>query len=139
MNMNEDTLLNSIEFKTTKRLFEKWRANKSTAAEQVPEELWSSVSRLIKKECPISPVLRHLGLNKDQALRYFISKSWNDPSGSEPKLMNMVEVKNPKVETFMPSGKSNGFQILIQHTQGHQLSICADKELAFGAIKSFMS
>jgi len=137
--MNEDTILNSIDFRAAKHLFEKWRANKKTPAEQVPDKLWFLVSRLIRKDFPIPSVLKNLGLNKDQALRYFISKSWNHPSNAESNSMNMVEVKNPQVETLLPSGKPNGYQILIQHTQGHQLSVSADKELAFGAIKSFMS
>jgi len=33
--------------------------------------------------------------------------------------------------------QKNDFQILIQHTKGHQLSVKADKDLTFDAITAF--
>ncbi len=123
------------EINKAKLKFDIWRCSKKTPSEKIPSSLWEIVGELLQKY-PVSIVFRQLNLNKDQGMKYF-SKQWLTKNIVKPT--SIVEVKNPHSDLNpLTTEQKEDFQILIQHTKGHQLSVKADKELTFNAITAFI-
>jgi hypothetical protein len=125
------------EINKAKSKFDIWRCNKKNRSEPVPNNLWRIVGELVQKY-PASIIFKHLKLNNDQVIKYF-SRQFLAKSKQVIKQMPIVEVKNPHVDmNLLISKRREDFQILIQHSKGHQLSVNADKELTFDAITAFI-
>jgi len=136
MNLHTHKSIHS-EINDAKSQFDVWRLNKSNRSEAMPEHLWDVVASLIQKH-PVTTIFSFLRLNKDQAIRFFTKTHLQKHEKTVPNIP-MVEIKNPQNDMAPTTLKQkNDFQILIQHTKGHQLSVKADKDLTFDAITAFM-
>jgi hypothetical protein len=125
------------EINKAKSKFDIWRCNKKNRSEPVPNDLWRIVGELVQKY-PATIIFKDLNINKDQAIKYF-AKEFLAKSKPLIKQMPIVEVKNPHADmNSLISKRREDFQILIQHSKGHQLSVNADKELTFDAITAFI-